>query len=1522
MLRAAIAEITSWLDAVDVMTNAQETMADFEIVAASKDDEENESEVRNKRGAHLRSAAPSKAATQKAWKRNAAAAGIQKLDARVAPIEDIQNTVVELLTKRCAVFDYDLDTSLALPDAEADGQGVIVLVNPKQKAYEKLVNVKKEFGSGADWDRFAALDGYKERHQYLEWLMGCTATTCTKKVALLQRFLAVENAMTQKTRFRMLTEEEQLTLPADDDEVVRVWHGPFNGEALGEDGAKRRKLLQLKNNRSREEQKQEAEAEEAMTARITTAYRVAASRAEARAVRYYKLLSALKLETLLNIDICQRGRWFLDVNADTSIVEWQRCNPDGVRSTDVLASAAKKITRRPFVVVRLGPDATNMFKTKQLAAECVVITANDDYTISLVPLTPVSVEHEGGAQSLLQDIYNMLADAIPMPGAILAEWISDPLALFLIASDCGSDCLLFVREFRKLCTAARLERFRKLGLQSNAQNAAGVGAQGAFFDDFDDDDDDGMQVDDDDNTAVNMASVPLEIYCMQMLCMNHQYHLMDGELIDGLLDVFPDFLKFVRDVVKAYDMWGSKQKGCSVRKFAKHRWQTLKDTLTDLLKNKAVATEDVNAIDVKKREEGENRATAVGAKKAMAHPEFWSYARSLRRVLEVTDACARSAKQDASEVFSDTKLEEMKRHRAHRLHDLNAICQAYLEVQGDGCAVGLSLILHLIMRLPDREKQYWTWPMLFQRFFSPYITERRRAAESLLLTAPESRDPFLRLICENFHDELDAVAGQDENFTMPLRLWKYVAPIFIGCSGTAVVVEGMHSDLNNHRKVAPNLRHKKAGELTVIGREKPVPWEDWQALGLEWKDRYDRRTRLGKEASATRDALDAAIERQLGLVRKDKNRDAADAGAPAAAGGGVEIVEVVRDGEEEGDDDDLLHKVLERVLHMKNKNFEHPQLQHEPPSIGGPVENLGVMNVPYVSRSEHWCPEICKRFSGERTAMAEEGYCDLMCLVQKKLPAPKGRRGGNDAAAPADAAQNALVQPAPEADVEPIYCCYYKALSKGYLLKATKIALTEQNLGRPLPHDWNSLEAYLLKFREPRTISHWATRPPETAKGKMLSHRKNDMTRLLWCKRHDCLMCVADTTYWKDEQAPRKDILHPRKKKEYEDDVAGRDGGQQGGKVMREYMWKQLDMAVAVPELVLSEKLLDLYSKKKIYVIFRPEEAKWWVKLEKKSRRKSPKMADGNTTDLGVPTKEELTNFMGKVGKGKVAKHADLLDLVEVRSLDPTAGGEQRVTDSVTELMGQHPKNKLRLRSNMIGVYDSMVAGTFSNPHPLVTIRDTGKLLLLSGSHRVQALKMYKQTNGNACKDLRLTCVVVSEVLNEVPALISRYVRTKNEGQQGLRTTMAEKFFDTFPELEEEFKQFTCEPGNKNANKHNYFKTRCDSTGPAYEISEFAWGLAAYGATSRINVFRQLRLEHLSAVCRDLLKCAFFQLFCGQSRKDSDDMPKGLGPALYDNIPLCKALLELIKVGHHNDEEAATEYHRNLVHVCAETCRN
>eukprot|EP00392_Amoebophrya_sp_AT5.2_P014726 g14887.t1 len=1572
---AAIKLIATWVDAVELMEDASSSLIDFERTAAAAaavangdDVDAEQPAVAGKgvgKGGHLRSEVPTKGAIIKAWKRSSTANGRAKVDARHAPPEQIQQTIVELVTKRHTIFDYDLNPDLPMPllDAGEVEQGGEIVCEPdpefeKEVARQKLVDVKASFGSSNDWQRFGELEGYKERFKCLEWLMGCSTATATKKVALLQRFLGVMHVMTQKTRFRLLTEEEQLALPGDDDELVRIWQGPYSGEVVGEEGVKRRKLLRIGNDKSRENQKIELEELTKWTARVQGAFRKAASRAETKAVRYYKLETLLKLETALDIDICSRGRRYIptrmalldaegSADGGEDLAQWQNANPEHVPHNHVLVSAARKSQTRPFIVIRLGPDATNMKKKKQLALEVVVIRANDDYSISFVPVTPPSKEHGGGSANLLQDLCVMIADALPLAGATVSEFISDPIALLLIASDCGSDVLKFIRTFRKLCTAARLERYLRLGLLPEVQDEE---VMQAFFGDLGVGNAD-MDVDDADETTVPMAGLPVEVYCMQMICMNHQYHLLDGELIDGMLDQYPEFLKQVRHVVKAYDYWGEKIKGRGVRKFAEHRWQTLKNTFEDLLKNRPYVITEINKVCAKSRSDAELQATAAGAQAALRDTNFWENVRSLRRVLDVTDELAREAKQDASEVFSNTRFEEMKRHKPCRENDLLLICERYLESQGDASSVGLALIIKMIMRIPDRQKQYWTWPLQFNRFSSSCIQERRRAADLLLLTVPQKRDPFLQKLCDTFADELEAMSEQQPGERMPLPLFKWLAPVFIGNSGTAVVVEGMHSQTNNHQKFAPNLGSKKAGELLVIDRERTLEWEQWRPLAEEWSNRHDKRRKKGKLAAAAREALQTAIERSMGLAR------VVDGDAPAAAGGGADaanqdqhqVVGVDSDDEHEqadGEDEgDFLHKVLERALFLQDKHAARPELTREPPEIGGPVENLGVLTVPHGLQMENGCPQIKKRFGGDATIMAQDGYADLLCLLQKRPPpptAPKRRAQAKAAAAAAKAAPapargaaaaNAIVAVEEEVLTDTIYLCYYRAANKGYLLPVREVVATPETIGRPVRQ---TDKVYLVPFADQKTISHWATRPAETATGRMFRYRRNDATRFVWSRKHKCLACIADTRQWESQEVPRKDLLLPRKKKEYEEDAVARRGGEHSGRVFREYEWKSVNMQIAVPELVLSPELRELYANKKVYVIFRPEEAKWWALLGVKSRYKQQN---------GEP-------IMWKDGKSySDTIHGRQLDQDSIQqsrrvvmNKDPTAGGEKRMDDATLNLTGEHPANSLRLYSNMKKVVVSLESGTFANPHRIAAIRSKGQLLILSGSHRIQALKEYRKINGNACQEVRMTYITISEEMMQHPLLLARYVRTKNEGQTGLRTTLAEKVFDVFPRLEKEFKLFTAEQGNKNADKHKYFKTRCDSTGPAYEMKEFAYAFNNWGDTDKSwtqytallgdpvdedryamlfkTLFRKLRIEYLGVTCRCVFLCAFFQLFCGSNRKEGEDLPKGLGTSLYESVALSMALLDIVKQNYRQEEPTLSKYHKNLIHLSAETCRN
>eukprot|EP00392_Amoebophrya_sp_AT5.2_P004195 g4203.t1 len=1656
--------------AAELLGDAAETLAQYRL---------DDSEKGRGKGCQRRHEVekPQARSLQREWIRRIQKNTGQLRKAKSASAAELREIVTYWLSNRLGVHPKHFEPD-DLTDAIASNKRASL-----EKKWRKENDVKREFFNAADNARFAKLTCDKDRFMYIESIIGQSDATSTKKMQLLQRFLGFEDVVSHKTRFRFLTEKE-----AEAAAGVRVWEaGKYHGEQVDGDAVKRRKLLKLQNNEDRSAASVAAKKRIADDKRRLNAFRMAAERMERKAVRGYNLWKRLDMFTLLDVDIAPlANRSFLardDLGQLRAHAATGQVLPKYHAPTHMLPDEDS----RPFVCIRIGPDATEFMKSKFLASECVCVRAYEDYTLDIVQVNPKSLPHDGGNYSLVQDLYTMLGESVPLPGAVVAEWPSDPMVLYMGSPDCGSDVLLGFRKFRDICGGARAERDQVLsnppipklqrgkpsrsanGVADN-QQGRGLGQHLVEHDYFADEVDERQAAQDaliaklmpNLQSSIDLTTVPLQVFFQQVICLSHQYHLLDGEVIDLVHDCYPDFVQKVKVVVKAQNQWGS----VKVKTFADHRWQTLKQTLEGLLKHQAQVVYDIRSITVAEKQP-ELQATAKSAQEAVEDPRLFPFIRSLDVVLAATDACAEAIKKDVAEVWSNTKLPQMERAVPHYQVDLQKMIADFLETRGDLDRDAIAMMLTLAVRLPDRQKQFFTWPLLFNRFFSEDPSEVAQAAELLLSSDSEKRDPWLTWFIATRYRELSQLADHPTT-ELPWRVFKILAPLYVTNSGTAIWVEAAHSKINKYRKNAPSMRMEKAGVLHVLGQEPKLSFEQWKEVQQQWTAMHDKRTRTGKKHAREAQFLKDKINQNFGIKSGALAALPADEVVPVepsdAESGGVVAMDV--DEEEDGDvfggsfrladldesdgvvgahdplsqnggaaaDDDeddfddetlLVHPLLERGLIMWDKHREEVAAEAGP--LGGKVGQFGSMEIPDVVLNEAQVPEIAKKYPGKKTVLAQQGgqhTIALMSLVQKVAPPPPPSRPQPKQAAAKNssgsskfnivAAKAALgkKKPAPKSSAatalvelladEPVYVCYYKSKGKGFLLPCTKIDSTVASLGRAAPAGSVS---YAVKLNKPTSFSAWATRPAITTK-QPLTFRENSSCRFVWSKRWKSIVAVTTASEWQQRQVPRANLVTSSNQRAYGEDVVERDGASGHTRTRRDYEWKSVDQLVAVPELMLSEKLRRLSVSKRIYMIFRPEASTWTVSLKLKTKRVSrsgtplddpnnpegkrfsattdgrqldkdsiatarricltkalnllkmshlpvvssqKKMAPAHSQDLdkerlGVPTDEEMREFMDKISRGKLSNFQAVTDMMERRCLDTIAGSAKRITEAVLDMLGEHPFNILRLRSNKVKIIKEMKAGRFVNPNDIVVVRRSKMCLVLSGNHRVQALKDYRMENGNACQDIRMEFKVVVDDVNRWDQFVKLCIRVKNEGQTGLRTTMPEKIFDVFPRLEKEYEGHIADPANKSAKKFEFFKQRCESTNSEYEVREFLlakskwgegsmewvvyvrkWATASdetkYAAFLQKNL-KKLRLEQLGEVCRDLCLCSIFQAWCGSTRSDGDVLPKGLGNRLSDDFDLLEAMRELIKQGYKPKEKATSDFHKCFVHVTAEMVRN
>lgn len=133
---------------------------------------------------------------------------------------------------------------------------------------------------------------------------------------------------------------------------------------------------------------------------------------------------------------------------------------------------------RLAVMVRIAPDATNFRTSNILNIEVIASRAvfNGKRRRVFHEAIPRCEPHRGGWGQVLQDIYVVLKGlCFPMPGSTTMHYADDPLILFSLCTDAGSDELKALKVFKKMCRAINATRRTQLELLGKMRTGQNVG---------------------------------------------------------------------------------------------------------------------------------------------------------------------------------------------------------------------------------------------------------------------------------------------------------------------------------------------------------------------------------------------------------------------------------------------------------------------------------------------------------------------------------------------------------------------------------------------------------------------------------------------------------------------------------------------------------------------------------------------------------------------------------------------------------------------------------------------------------------------------------------------------------------------------------------------------------------------------------------------------------------------------------------------------------------------------------------
>eukprot|EP00392_Amoebophrya_sp_AT5.2_P016685 g16974.t1 len=438
---------------------------------------------------------------------------------------------------------------------------------------------------------------------------------------------------------------------------------------------------------------------------------------------------------------------------------------DEFRTGQPLASPYT-LKERPVLVVRIAPDGTNMRQGNILNVEAFSVrsifrlVAGDEGELVLFDCVPRSEPHASGWRNVLNDVCTILKNLmIPMPGSTAEHYIADPVVLYSIATDAGSDELKAMRVLRHIsdaCNEMRQWQLRHVDGkdldEKNASSSSGTSSS-SFFDecmrDYDEPDNRARTSFKNERAGENWKTtarrtadqgrILLETYIIQYTCMMHQYHLLVGLVVstagviwnsidhwttgvrhdDGGIHK-KSLTNLLSALTRSTHLWVDEDENAKIPSYVSNRWLSLAETLDAMhdLKHDVIRT--VQEIEITSRKP-ENQPTVRDAKHAVSSDSFWNMCHALRSAIKPVQRQSARLLAFSPLLRTDAKVSEMARERPRPLtaRALDSIMKTFFiteTVEGHHRQRGGLLLLVMEQGLIQRERQLWKFPYMMMRF--------------------------------------------------------------------------------------------------------------------------------------------------------------------------------------------------------------------------------------------------------------------------------------------------------------------------------------------------------------------------------------------------------------------------------------------------------------------------------------------------------------------------------------------------------------------------------------------------------------------------------------------------------------------------------------------------------------------------------------------------------------------------------------------------------------------------------------
>eukprot|EP00392_Amoebophrya_sp_AT5.2_P008315 g8336.t1 len=337
----------------------------------------------------------------------------------------------------------------------------------------------------------------------------------------------------------------------------------------------------------------------------------------------------------------------------------------------------------------------------------------------------------------------------------------------------------------------------------------------------------------------------LQCFMLQYVCLMHQYHLLEGDLITG--DVTKEFLQDLKAVISASSQW--LEKVPTLHQYQSHRWMTLSAALRDVVDNRIGIENGLQALSLDDRKP-EMRATAKRAKKALCNykDRFWTNVHAVQAAFEPVQHADAKLLKHSRTVFSDASISAVVNDAPAAREDFASLFEEHLLLRPQDMD-GLRMLVNLRVIMPRREAQLLTFPWLLNHFHHPVLSQRAAAA---FQQHPTNNDDFLLFLQTAYADDIDDLAHKRLR-TVGENLGKVLEAVPTSSVPAAVFPESSHSAMTYNKKIAPSIQMERLSVRTAMAREdEMISWEHFPAIEAAWEETHDKRKGGGERMQHVR----------------------------------------------------------------------------------------------------------------------------------------------------------------------------------------------------------------------------------------------------------------------------------------------------------------------------------------------------------------------------------------------------------------------------------------------------------------------------------------------------------------------------------------------------------------------------------------------------------------------------------------------------------------------------------------------